>query len=82
MIHRDVYLKLQQFLIKITCSLSYILPGGGGGLEKGGSKRDLFTESIKTIGVNYRWLLLFNENVIFANTCTYNVGRLLAFHII
>lgn len=50
--------------------------GGGGG----GSKR--VTESIKTIGVNYRWLLLFNENVIFANTCTYNVGRLLAFHII
>lgn len=49
---------------------------GGGGVARE------ITESIKTIGVSYRWLLLFNENVIFANTCTYNVGRLLAFHII
>lgn len=46
--------------------------GGGGGVARE------ITESIKTIGVSYRWLLLFNENVLFANT--YNVGRLFALH--
>lgn len=49
--------------------------GGGGG-----SKRVI--ELIKIIGVNYCWLLLFNENVIFVNICIYNVGRLFVFYII
>lgn len=46
----------------------------------GGSKRVI--ELIKIIGVNYCWLLLFNENVIFVNICIYNVGRLFVFYII